>query len=149
MMKDRAKANAARRAARAANPEKARAARMADYYRYREREMATARAYKAANRAKLNAAQRLRNAADPAYNAYARSLRRAAEKQARPAWANLFFMEETYRLARLRSEVTGFKWHVDHIVPLKAKLASGLHSHTNLSVIPASANRIKKNSFHV
>jgi len=33
---------------------------------------------------------------------------------ATPKWANRFFMQEIYALARLRTKITGFEWHVDH-----------------------------------
>lgn len=64
-----------------------------------------------------------------------------------PAWANKFFIEEIYELARRRTEITGFPWHVDHIVPLKSELVCGLHVQSNLRVIPAVENHKKKNYF--
>lgn len=73
--------------------------------------------------------------------------RRAAEKQAKPAWANDFFIEEAYRLAKLREKVCGGKWHVDHKIPLKHDLVCGLHVENNLQVIPASMNMSKGNKF--
>ena len=71
--------------------------------------------------------------------------RRAAKLHATPAWANEFFMEEAYSLARLRTELTGVPHEVDHIVPLQNSLVCGLHVHTNLQVIPAPLNRSKNN----
>lgn len=74
---------------------------------------------------------------------------------------------EAYHLASVRTEVTGVKWHVDHIVPLKTPLVqgfeywnpirpskffgpllpmvSGLHSEFNLAVITARDNQSKSN----
>ena len=69
----------------------------------------------------------------------------AAKMQAVPVWACNFIMEEAYVLARLRTDVMGFEWHVDHIVPLRSKLVCGLHTHDNLRVIPAKVNMLKGN----
>jgi len=69
--------------------------------------------------------------------------RRARLRGAVPSWANRFFIAEAYRLARLRTQITGFEWEVDHIVPLAGKTVSGLHVEWNLRVIPRSDNRKK------
>lgn len=63
----------------------------------------------------------------------------------RPAWANKFFIEEAYDIARRRTEVTGIQWEVDHIVPINGKTVSGLHVEHNLQVITREANRTKGN----
>lgn len=73
------------------------------------------------------------------------ALRRAGIPQAMPAWANRFFISEAYRLAKLRSRLTGIQWHVDHIVPLNSEIVCGLHVENNLQVIPAAVNLRKQN----
>ena len=73
--------------------------------------------------------------------------RRTLKLKAIPKWANDFFIEEAYALAKLRTELTGFKWHVDHIVPLKSDIVCGLHCEQNLQVIPAIENIMKSNKY--
>ena len=51
-----------------------------------------------------------------------------------------FVTREAHRLARQREKSTGIKWSVDHIVPCKAKLVSGLHVWNNIQVIPLLQN---------
>ena len=70
----------------------------------------------------------------------------ASKLNATPAWANQFFIKEIYHLAHLRTKIMGFRWHVDHIVPLRSKLVCGLHVENNLQVIPAIQNLKKHNS---
>jgi len=71
--------------------------------------------------------------------------RRAAHANANVSWRNDFFIGEIYELAKLRTKVMGFPWHVDHIVPLTSKLVCGLHVENNLQVIPATQNIVKHN----
>jgi hypothetical protein len=53
-----------------------------------------------------------------------------------------FVIDELYNLAKLRTEQTGFSWHVDHIKPLTK---GGLHKPTNLQVVPGIWNVTKGN----
>lgn len=73
--------------------------------------------------------------------------RRAAKIQAMPKWANQFFIEEIYDLARLRTKYLGVPHEVDHIVPLQSDLVCGLHCEANLQVVPVSLNRRKNNKW--
>lgn len=73
------------------------------------------------------------------------SKRRARKLNATPVWANEFFLEEAFHLAKLRTIKLGIRYHVDHIVPLRSNLVCGLHSETNIQVIPATDNIRKSN----
>jgi len=78
---------------------------------------------------------------------YMKNRRRYATKlNATPSWANPVYMKDMYTIAKIVSEATGIKHHVDHIVPLKSRSVCGLHVEHNLQVIPASQNCRKQNS---
>jgi len=67
-----------------------------------------------------------------------------------PQWLtpdDRWMMREAYNLAKLRTKMFGFVWEVDHIIPLRGKLVSGLHVPTNLQVIPKAENRSKRNHY--
>jgi hypothetical protein len=70
-------------------------------------------------------------------------------RKAKPKWANGFMLQEAYRVARLRSQVTGVEHHVDHIVPLRGSNVSGLHVPWNLRVITRAENMAKRNRLEI
>jgi hypothetical protein len=109
---------------------------------YRSKKNARMRHYAATHRA-----------ADLASSRASQIRRLGHPNQARPAWVDPEFADlvfsEAYRLAECRKEITGFDWHVDHIIPLKSKLVSGLHVPTNIQVIPAAMNLRKGDRFVV
>jgi hypothetical protein len=113
--------------------------------RHRGAERERRRLYRERNRERIRAAgreyfQRARSAYYARYGQY-----RAKLKQATPVWANWFFIREAYELAALRSEVTGIRWSVDHVVPLQSPLVCGLHTEQNLEVVPLVSNIAKSN----
>ena len=73
--------------------------------------------------------------------------RRTRKEQASPSWSDtewqMFAISETYKCARLRSDLTGVPHEVDHIVPLQGKTVSGLHVAENLQVLTRTENRQK------
>lgn len=104
--------------------------------RYRLRTLAQAQARVKAYRLKY-----------PERRAASEAKRRAAKLNATPIWANQFFIEETYDLAKRRSKATGIEWEVDHTVPLQSDIVCGLHTHDNLRVIPKFVNISKGNRY--
>ena len=79
------------------------------------------------------------------------SKRRASLINRMPIWLtddDLWMMEQAYELAKTREKLFGFKWHVDHILPLNGKEVSGFHIPENLQVIPWMNNLKKSNHFY-
>jgi 5-methylcytosine-specific restriction endonuclease McrA len=74
-----------------------------------------------------------------------KALYKSRLRKAKPSWANPFFLREAYELARLRTSMTGVEWHVDHIIPIRGKTVSGLHTHENLQLMLGNENISKGN----
>ena len=64
-----------------------------------------------------------------------------AKDQRVPSWADIEKIKAIYREA----ERTGMT--VDHIIPLRGQLVSGLHVENNLQLLPGSVNYSKGNKF--
>jgi rubredoxin len=78
--------------------------------------------------------------------------RKTAKLKRMPIWLTVddhWMIKEAYALAALRTQMFGFSWHVDHVLPLQGKLVSGLHVPLNLQVIPGAQNTAKGNRFEV
>jgi hypothetical protein len=78
--------------------------------------------------------------------------RRAEKLQRTPKWlSDVDFdrIKNEYRLANILSKLTGESWHVDHVIPLKGKIVSGLHTPSNLRAIKGVENMKKYNEFKV
>jgi hypothetical protein len=109
----------------------------ANYYAKHDENKVRLLSYQKANRPKYNA-----------LNAKRRAAKLNAAVVVTDAELNNLVIEEAYSLAKLRSELNGIDHQVDHIVPLQNKNVCGLHSWTNLQVIPAIANVSKGNRFN-
>ena len=59
----------------------------------------------------------------------------------------LFVYSEAHELRKLRNITTKLEWHVDHVIPLRGKLVSGLHVWNNFAVIPKVEN-LRKGNYH-
>lgn len=114
--------------------------------RNRESERSRLRAYHKANPEKSRAKSRAWKAANPEAAGNQTRVRRARKLNAIPAWfseLDELAMLESADVAVKRELVTGFGWHIDHMVPLAARQACGLHIAHNLQVIPAAMNQAK------
>ena len=117
---------------RAANLERERANRKAHYERNKAHVLAVASDYRKANKPKVNSWQKK-------YQTKKRS--------AIPVWADLKKIEKIYETAAWMTENSGEPWHVDHIVPIQSKTVCGLHCEANLTILPATENMSKSNRY--
>lgn len=88
--------------------------------------------YASANRGKMNAKK---------------ALHEAQKIQATPLWSNNSEIGKIYKKAIDQSFLTGERYEVDHIVPLRGKTVCGLHVQQNLQIITKVNNMKKSNSF--
>lgn len=119
------------------------------------------KAYMVANHERLLALQRERNASVEMkarkaalrkenahkYRGYEQK-RRARLQHAVPSWfgeIDEFVLSEAAELCALRARATGFEWQIDHMIPILARRATGLHCAANIQVIPGALNRSKNN----
>lgn len=83
----------------------------------------------------------------------ARAVKYAADKDQRyPMWDREltdFVTSEAGDLCKRMESLTGNKYEIDHDVPLRGDLVSGLHVWNNLRVLPRAVNRRKSNSFDI
>jgi hypothetical protein len=78
--------------------------------------------------------------------------RRSKHKQATPKWLTQEHkaqIKQFYLDAMLVSKVTGVPYAVDHIVPLRGELVSGLHVPWNVAVITREENSKKSNKINL
>lgn len=83
--------------------------------------------------------------ANPARRNAFEAKRKAARLQRTPGWSDAQLIAAVYGYAKWIEEVAGVPVHVDHIVPLQGKQASGLHCASNLQILPGRANCAKRN----
>jgi len=101
------------------------------------------RAWFSNNKARVNAMP----SRDKALRCYYQSMRRAAVIRATPIWADRQQILGFYQEAKRLTELTGVPHEVDHIIPLRGDLVSGLHVQGNLRVITRAENRTKSNRY--
>jgi hypothetical protein len=81
----------------------------------------------------------------------AKSIKYRMSKMMRtPKWLtkeHLLEMEQMYIKAAELTKITGIKYEVDHIIPLRGKNISGLHVPWNLQILSKTENVKKRNRF--
>lgn len=115
------------------NPEKFNAAVRKSYYNNLEGNLLRQKNWRKLNKGCVN---------------YHTSKYKADKLQRTPAWlTDIDFerIQNEYKVAALLTKTTGTPYHVDHIIPLRGKLVSGLHVPSNLRAIPAKENISKGN----
>jgi hypothetical protein len=76
--------------------------------------------------------------------------KRCSKLKRMPSWLSVeqkVKIRSFYKVAQMMSTAFSVNYHVDHIVPLRGKLVSGLHVPWNLRVIKAEENMVKSNKF--
>lgn len=82
---------------------------------------------------------------NPALVAASTARRRSAKFRATPLWASKESIDAFYVTASALGMHTGDWYHVDHIVPLRARLVCGLHCEDNLQLLLGTDNLRKSN----
>lgn len=84
------------------------------------------------------------------YMSHMASLRRAKKLKQTPKWlseSDMVAIQCKYSVCAMLNAYGVEKWEVDHIIPLQGANVSGLHTPSNLQVIPKALNRAKGNKF--
>jgi hypothetical protein len=152
-VKDYAKKNRVRlldkaRKWRAENPEKYKASVKNWHVKHAKQSIDARKAWESRNRDLLCANQDRYRRANLSKISARQAGRRAAKTMASVKWMSEltnFVVSEAAELAALRFAATGVGWSIDHMIPLKAKSASGLHVWNNIQVIPSRLNSSKNN----
>lgn len=124
------------------------AARKASAYRANiDTERAKRAGFRAANPDKIKEWSRKHYVNNPATVSRNRLERRARQRNQCPKWANAEAIKLIYgEAAALRD--AGIDVEVDHVIPLRGELVSGLHCEFNLQILTKHQNRSKQNTFN-
>lgn len=148
-----ARARSARYVARklAENPEEFRASRKAAFLRWQAKNPGVMAASQREYYHKRGGAKKQaeRNKMYPAKRRALEVKHEVGKLQRTPPWADFAKIEQFYVRANTVSAALDEPFHVDHVIPLRGKLVSGLHVHTNLQILPGKDNLRKHNHFEV
>jgi hypothetical protein len=146
--KNREKMRANSRIIYLAHPQKANVATKKSRIKHYDKHLAYSRKYELENKEARLLKSRMYAKNNPHKVAAISSKRRTKQKNATPIWSNIEMTKRIYKLRDRLNTLAGYiKYHVDHVIPLNAKLASGLHVHENLKIELASVNMSKRNTF--
>tara|TARA_R110000823_G_scaffold199628_6_gene330715 strand:+ start:1090 stop:1602 length:513 start_codon:yes stop_codon:yes gene_type:complete len=126
-----------------ANPEKRAASKRAWREANAEKVAASKKAWRKANLEKNKATRKAWKEKNVGAVRAMRARRRAAKLQRTPVWS------ETENIKGVYLEAQRQQMQVDHIIPLKGKLVSGLHVWGNLQLLTPKDNHSKGNKFDV
>jgi hypothetical protein len=121
-----------KKARRLANPQQAAVVAKRSREKNRERCLARCRARYYAKRGEYIAANKKR---------------KASIKSQTPPWADHSLIKQIYIRAAELTDSTGIEHHVDHDIPLRGRVVSGLHVHTNLVIRTRTENMAKYNKW--
>ena len=150
---NRERSNEIKRAWKERNPEHAKAYYEANAEKIRARERTRAAENSELNRARAHAwaeanperakatFRRIYERRKSDYVLRARARRQHIDERATPKWADKDAIAAIYKKA------TELGMHVDHIIPLRGKLVSGLHVETNLQLLTPQENMKKGNRY--
>lgn len=140
--------NAKKRESYAADPDKHKQQQRAYKLDNYEKILLASRKYEAENKEARLLKSRTYAKNNPHKVAAVNLKRRVKEKNATPIWADTEMTKKIYKLRDRLNNLAGYiKYHVDHVIPLNAKIASGLHVYNNLKIELATVNMSKRNTF--
>lgn len=147
-IKNKEKIRAKARAKYAEDPQKFNARTMESRRKHYDKYLERSRQYETQNKEARLLKSRTYAKNNPHKVAEVNLKRRVKEKNATPIWADTEMTKKIYKLRDRLNNLAGYiKYHVDHIIPLNAKIASGLHVYNNLKIELATVNMSKRNTF--
>lgn len=116
--------------------------------KYREREALRSESkkeYRMKNKEALTKKAKIYRTTNQSDYNYREAKRRATKIQATPYWSELNEIKVLYKKVKWLESLTGLKYHVDHVIPLKGENVCGLHVWANLQILEEKLNISKGN----